>query len=158
MSKQHYDTDSTGSLCERQHSSWSSDIGGGSMRFNSNAGDDARKVVSAAAQNAAPSLLLPKVRCVAMRVYVVGNFPILTRRHARASPFNHDRPQILSKQDSDDSLPSGSPLNGAQYPVVDPGLGYSGGGADEPQIVESSPNWGWYVSTGTPTAPQFSST
>jgi hypothetical protein len=125
MSKQHYDTDSTGSLCERQHSSWSSDIGGGSMRFNSNAGDDARKVVSAAAQNAAPSLLLPK---------------------------------ILSKQDSDDSLPSGSPLNGAQYPVVDPGLGYSGGGADEPQIVESSPNWGWYVSTGTPTAPQFSST
>ena len=72
MSKQHYDTDSTGSLCERQHSSWSSDIGGGSMRFNSNAGDDARKVVSAAAQNAAPSLLLPKVRrnaCVRCREF-----------------------------------------------------------------------------------------
>lgn len=115
-----YDTDSTGSLCER-HSSWSSDASGSAI-LSSVTADDAPLAAPAGGLGSNPNLLLPKI--------------LINNTEDVPDPLGVPAKQQVASWD-----------------------GHSLGLAnEEPPLVESSPNWGWYVSTGTPTAPQFSST
>ena len=151
-----YDTDSTGSLCER-HSSWSSDASGSAILSSvtaaaaTAAADDAPLAATADALGTNPALLLPKVISRLKPALRFGNSSIT--RCALCL-------QILSNNSEDAPDPFGVPGSPQQAPSWD-GRPLPGGATfanEEPPLVESSPNWGWYVSTGTPTAPQFSST